>query len=67
MKSWKPVVQTDNTGKWYSNSLRFATQEEALSSASDLASRWMMVREFSAHESADPVTHKLVDNVLSDA
>ena len=27
--SFKPEVQTDNTGNWYGNALRFATREEA--------------------------------------
>lgn len=64
MKSWKPVIKTDNTGKWYDNALRFATKEEAPISACDLANRWLLVRDFDAHESEDPVTHKIVDNVM---
>jgi hypothetical protein len=47
-RSWKPVVQTDDTGKWYENGLRFATQDEAKASARDLAARWMLVRAHSA-------------------
>jgi hypothetical protein len=27
--SFKPEVQTDSTGKWYGNALRFGTREEA--------------------------------------
>ena len=58
-KSFKPVVKTDDSGKWYDNALRFATSEEAAASAADLANRWMMVREHGVQESTDPVTHTL--------
>ena len=30
--SWAPEVQTDSTGKWYGNALRFATESEAYAS-----------------------------------
>jgi hypothetical protein len=59
-KSWKPVVQADNTGKWYDNALRFRTKEEALQSATDLAMRWMAVREYDAHESEDEPNREMV-------
>ena len=58
--SWKPEVQTDSTGKWYTNALRFATEEEARISAEDLMSRWMLVQACRAAESDDPVNYKLV-------
>lgn len=57
--SFKPVVQTDSSGKWYDNALRFATHEEAYASASALAGRWFLVRNFDAMESDDPVSHVL--------
>lgn len=47
-KSWKPVVQTDNSGRWYDNALRFATIEEAKENARDLASQWFLVVAHSA-------------------
>lgn len=56
--SWKPEVQTDNTGKWYGNALRFATEAEAKANAEDLMLRWMAVREIRATESDDPVNYK---------
>lgn len=63
MKSWKPVVKTDDTGKWYDNALRFATHKEALTSAGDLAMRWVLVWDWDAHLSEDPVNYKIVDGV----
>ena len=46
--SWKPVVQTDDTGRWYDNALRFPTQQEAQASARDLSHRWLLVKAHSA-------------------
>ncbi len=47
--SFKPVVKTGTDPKWYDNSLRFATLEEARRSACDLANRWMLVTDWDAH------------------
>ena len=55
--SFKPEVQTDNTGAWYGNALRFATREEAEASARDLAGRWLLVLAHRASESEDPVNY----------
>ena len=52
--SWQPEVQTDDSGRWYHNQLRFATKTEALDNAHDLARRWTLVRNYRAAESADP-------------
>lgn len=62
--SWKPEVQTDSTGKWYGNALRFATREEAEQNAADLSWRWTAVREHRATESDDPVSHSYTSGVL---
>ena len=62
--SWKPEVQTDNTGTWASNALRFATKEEAEANASALADRWFAVRDTRAVESDDPVNYRFVDGQL---
>lgn len=62
--SWKPEVQTDNTGAWYGNALRFATEKEAADNARDLSMRWFAVKEHRAAESADPVSHSYVDGKL---
>jgi hypothetical protein len=59
--SYKPEVIADNSGKWCANALRFATKEEAHASASDLAGRWMLVRDWRAVESIDPVNYKRED------
>ena len=56
--SYKPEVQTDNTGKWYDNALRFETKEEALENARDLSYRWFAVRDFRATESPEPVNYQ---------
>ena len=43
---WKVEVIADNSGKWVSNALTFATEGEAMAYAIDLASRWTLVREW---------------------
>ena len=55
--SYKPEVQTDNTGNWYDNALRFETEIEALENAKDLSYRWFAVRSYRATESQDPVNY----------
>ena len=52
--SWAPEVQTDDSGKWYRNALRFATKEEAEQNAHDLMLRWFLVHHTRASESDDP-------------
>lgn len=65
MPSFKPEVQTDDTGNWYDNALRFATREEAEASAKELMSRWLLVNDCRAVESDDPVNYTLKDGVLT--
>ena len=55
--SWAPEVQTDDSGRWYANQLRFATKQEALENAQDLSQRWMLVRAYRAVESDEPVNY----------
>jgi|SRR5215831_7544499 len=55
--SWKPEVIADNSGKWNSNGLRFATKAEAELYVRDLAGRWTSVREWRVVECDDTVTH----------
>ncbi len=62
--SWQPEVQTDNSGKWYTNALRFATKEEAEANALDLMGRWMLVTDCRAAESTDPVNYRWVNGQL---
>jgi hypothetical protein len=56
--SYKPEVQTDSSGKWYSNAARFATLEEADAYNLDLAWRWTAVRESRVIESDEPVNFR---------
>jgi hypothetical protein len=62
--SWKPQVQTDDTGKWYGNSLSFVTRQEALDNAEALMMRWWAVREYRAVEVEEPATHSFVGGEL---
>jgi hypothetical protein len=56
--SFKPEVQTDRSGKWYGNQLRFATREEAEAQVVNLAIRWFAVRETRVVECDDPVNYR---------
>ena len=64
-KSWKPEVQTFGDPKYYDNALRFATKEEAETYARNLSRRWMLVENWRAVESDDPVNFITEDGVLS--
>ena len=64
MKSFKPEVIADGSGKWYDNALRFGTYDEAELSARDLMSRWLLVRDIRVTESDDPVNYRIVDGIL---
>lgn len=55
--SYKPEVFVDN--EWAQNNCAFATKEEAEASAFDLMSRWMLVQDYRAVESDQPVNYKL--------
>ena len=61
MKSFKPEVIADRTGKWYGNQLRFATYEEAHKQVVDLMARWTAVSNVRVVETDDPVTHRYID------
>lgn len=43
---YKIEVIADSSGQWAGNAMRYATQEEAEAAARDLASRWVLVREW---------------------
>jgi hypothetical protein len=62
--SFKPEVQTDDTGKWYGNALRFGTREEAEAQVQDLMIRWFAVKETRVVECNDPVNYRYVDGRL---
>lgn len=61
--SWKPEVITTDS-RWTSNGLRFATEQEALNNARDLAAGWTLVRAFRSAESDDPVNYTYHDGQL---
>jgi hypothetical protein len=61
--SWAPEVQTDDTGKWYGNALRFATKVEAEHNAYNLMMRWTAVRDIRSVESNGPVNYRWDDKV----
>jgi hypothetical protein len=56
--SWAAEVSTDDTGKWYPNNCRFATQLEAEQYARDLSGRWFAVLDWRVVPSADPVNYR---------
>lgn len=64
--SWKMEVQTDSTGKWYTNALVFATAQEAENYAVDLAFRWTLVREWRTSEVTDEVNYSFINGELVD-
>lgn len=53
--SFKPEVSTDGGKTFTANSLRFATKDEAEASAMALMMRWMLVTDWRAVESDDPI------------
>jgi hypothetical protein len=54
--SYKPEMFVQ--GEWCSNQLRFATEEEAKSSAKALFMRWTLPEKWRVSESDDPVNYK---------
>ena len=62
--SFKPSVSTDGGVTFNENNLAFATREEAEASAKDLFGRWMLVTDWRAVESDQPVNYTLKDGVL---
>jgi hypothetical protein len=63
-RSWKPEVQTNDVNHWATNSLRFATQEEAEANVQALMDRWWAVTACRASPCSDPVTHAWVNGQL---
>jgi hypothetical protein len=56
--SWKVEVFMDDSGEWECDSLRFATQQEAVAYARDLEFRCSALRDKHVMESRDPVNHR---------
>jgi hypothetical protein len=62
--SWKPEVQVYGEEPFYQNGVTFETEQEALDSARDLASRWTLVRDYRAVEvniNEFPINYKRVN------
>lgn len=59
MRNFKPTVKVFGEDKFHTNSLVFATIEEAEASARDLHGRWMLVVDHSTEETSDPVNYHL--------
>ncbi len=62
--SWKPEVRIDDTGKFYGNALRFATEKEATENVLDLQWRWFAVKDTRVVECDDPVNYQYIDRQL---
>lgn len=62
--SFKPEVSTDGGRIFHQNALAFVTREGAETSARDLMSRWMLVTDWRAVESDQPVNYTLKGGVL---
>jgi hypothetical protein len=62
--SWKAEVIADSSGKWVSDTVRFATQQEAWSYLQDLTYRWTAVRYERVVESNEPVNHRWTEHGL---
>lgn len=58
--SWKPEVQVSGDKQWYDNQFRFATKDEALKYAVDLAMRWTSVDEYRVTEVDEAPTYRWV-------
>ena len=55
--SWKIDVIMDDSGEWEGDTLRFASEQEALAYARDLEFRCSAVRDKRVVKSADQVNH----------
>jgi hypothetical protein len=61
--SYRPMVYVQ--GEWAGNGLRFATREEAMASARNLAFRWVLVDDVRVDASDDEVNY-VWDNGLKE-
>jgi hypothetical protein len=58
MKSFKMEVHTPQDNAWSSNSMRYATEAEAVEAGKELLSRWFVPDDSRAVPSEDPVNSK---------
>lgn len=63
--SYKPAIKLVNEDKYHHNNLAFATEEEALASGRDLMGRWILVEDYRADKSDQPVNAKIENGVFS--
>ena len=63
--SYKIQVIADDTGKYYDNGIRLASEAEAQRYGADLAARWYAVREMRVVPSQDPVNYTFADGRLT--
>ena len=63
--SFKPEVQTDRTGKWHDNGLRFETFHEAMHWVADPSFRWASVRSTRVVESPDPANYQFINRRMT--
>lgn len=59
--NYKPAVRTNPKDNFSTNTLVFATREEAQASADELMSRWLSVVDTSVIETEEPVNYEFVD------
>lgn len=45
-KKWKVEVRVFNDPQWYSNAMRYDSEEQAEAAGKDLWSRWTMAQEY---------------------
>ena len=64
MTSFRPEVIADASGKWVSNGLCFAKEQEAQNYVTGLMIRWTAVRDTRVIPCDEPVTHKLLDGTV---
>ena len=64
MQSFKAEILTVNDPKWYSTSLRFATESEADQYGLDLILRWTASRDYRVVESEDSITYRITGDGL---
>jgi hypothetical protein len=57
MVSYIVEVQTDSSGQWHSNYLRFRTDDEATAYGHDLSGRWRAVRNWRVSQIHEPANY----------
>jgi len=60
--SYKAWIQAE--GSWNTNSLVFATEQEAKAYGDDLFSRWMLATGVEARKSDEEINHRFVNRIL---